>query len=184
MFVSQAGDMCHVPSDVNAWFVKELLTEFANKTLKARQIAGRGHPFYSVPKIFLGEFGVFCSILDWTQFKLSSSECFTFYSRKQGSSSQWSFCKKIDWTTKNKSFVASTTSSSIVISHHVPFVHLQWTEKLLPQEGKVIPGFGHAVLRYATEKGVDTDRLESLVLQSGCVTDCEGLIFIYIYIYM
>lgn len=65
-----------------------------------------------------------------------------------------------------------------------PFVHLQWTEKLLPQEGKVIPGFGHAVLRYATEKGVDTDRLESLVLQSGCVRDCEGLIFIYIYIHI
>lgn len=65
-----------------------------------------------------------------------------------------------------------------------PFVQLQSTEKLLPQEGKVIPGFGHAVLRYATEKGVDTDRLESLVLQSGCVRDCEGLILIYMYIYI
>ena len=40
------------------------------------------------------------------------------------------------------------------------------------------------MLRYATEKGVDTDRLESLVLQSGCVRDCEGLIFIYIYIHI
>ena len=79
--------------------------------------------------------------------------------------------------------MVSITSGCIVISQHVPFVHLQWTEKLLPQEGKVIPGFGHAVLRYATEKGVDTDRLESLVLQSGCVRDCEGLIFIYIYIF-
>ena len=66
MFVSQAGDMCHVPIDVNAWFVKELLTEFANKTLKARQMAGRGHPFSTVPKIFFGEFVAF-----WTEPNLS-----------------------------------------------------------------------------------------------------------------